>query len=158
MRRWPQKEHDIVCGDINAHSLLWDDSKRTDKRGRIVEEWLADSNMLPLNDGTPTHTNRSSGTESAPDVTLVHSTLMDKMTWERVEDLSSDYHPIIITYRDNIPRVNDKPVYKWKLKEANWDSYREEIEKSIHCTTEERTSTRLRRNCGRLSSSQRTNI
>ena len=123
-----------MCGDINAHSLLWDDSmasKRTDKRGRIVEEWLADSNMLPLNDGTPTHTNRSSGTESAPDVTLVHSTLMDKTTWERVEDLSSDHHPIIITYRDNIPRVNDKPAYKWKLKEANWDSYRKEIEKSI---------------------------
>ena len=39
MRRWPAKEHDMICGDVNAHSPLWDDKmvdRRTDKRGRII--------------------------------------------------------------------------------------------------------------------------
>jgi len=132
--RWPIREFDMICGDINAHSILWDDTranKEPDQRGIVVEDWLADNNMLAVNDGKPTHDSRSAGTASAPDVTLVHTTMMDKVTWETVNDLSSDHRPIIITYRDHFPKVNNKPTFKWKLKEADWTKFREEVENKI---------------------------
>ena len=134
MRRWPAKEYDLICVEVNAHSLLWDNSvanRRTGKRGVTIEGWLTDNNMLPLNDGSHTHTSRSSGTQSAPDVTLAHVSMMDKMKWEQVDDLGSDHVPIIITYQYHIPTVNNRPTYKWRLKDADWDSYRREVERSI---------------------------
>ena len=123
MRRWPMKEYDMICGDINAHSLLWDGTmvnKNPDQRGKIVEDWLANSNMIPVNDGTPTHDSRSTSTAKAPDVTLAHTSLMSKISWKTVNELSSDHRPIIITYTDYIPSVNDKPTYKWRLRDADW--------------------------------------
>ena len=134
LRRWPARNFDMICGDVNAHSLLWDDSvagRGADKRGKVIENWAAENNMLAMNDGSHTHVSRSSGSQTAPDVTLVHASLVDKVTWEKVNGLGSDHMPIMITYRDHIPWVNSKPSYKWKLKDADWASYREEIERNI---------------------------
>ena len=43
MDNWPCNEHDILLGDFNAHSPLWDDSTENgipDRRGRKIEtEW-----------------------------------------------------------------------------------------------------------------------
>ena len=62
MTRWPHKKHDMIVGDINAHSPLWDYVvERTDKRGKIFENWMAANNMVALNQGSPTHTNRKTG-------------------------------------------------------------------------------------------------
>jgi hypothetical protein len=87
--------------------------------------------MIPANDGTPTHDNRSTDTASAPDVTLAHSSLMSKISWKTVNELSSDHRPIIITYTDYIPSVNDRPSYKWKLKDADWTKFSDEVERKI---------------------------
>ena len=72
--RWPSLQNDIIMGDIDAHSALWDDAVKSsntsytgDKRGEIVEEWLMENDMLALNDGRPTHINRSTGTKSTRD-------------------------------------------------------------------------------------------
>ena len=122
------------AGDINAHFILWDGSrvdKDTDVRGKRVEDWLAASNMLTINDGKPTHDSRSAGSASTPDVTIVHTSMMDKVTWETVEGLSSDHRPIVITYSDYIPSVNNKPTFKWKLKDADWEKFRNEVENNI---------------------------
>ena len=132
--KWPTRNFDMICGDVNAHSLLWDDSVATrgaDKRRQIIEAWAADNNMIAMNDGSPTLSSRSSGSQTAPDVTLVHTSLLDKVTWETTEGLGSDHLPIVVTYRDHIPRINSKPSYKWKLRDADWKSYREEVDKNI---------------------------
>ena len=42
-----------------------------------------------------------------------------------------DHKPIIITYEDQITKVNSKPKYKWKLSSADWDKYSEEVESII---------------------------
>ena len=47
------------------------------------------------------------------------------------ETSGSDHIPILITYHDSIPRVNNKPSFKWKLKSANWTGFRAEIERNI---------------------------
>ena len=86
MSRWPAKQFDMICGDMNAHSMLWDDSvvgNSSDKRGRLIENWAADNNMLTANDGSYTHTSRSSGSKTAPDVTLTHASMVDKLSWKK---------------------------------------------------------------------------
>ena len=134
MSRWPKKDYDMIAGDINAHSILWDDSrvnKETDIRGKTVENWLAASNMMTVNDGKPTHDSRSAGSASAPDATIVNTAMMSKVAWKTAEGLSSDHRPIVITYTDYIPSVNNKPTFKWKLKDADWEKFREEVENNI---------------------------
>ena len=74
---------------------------------------MANNNMMSINDGSPTHDSRSAGSSAAPDITIAHTSMMSKLTWETRKELSSDHRPIIITYTDCIPRVNDKPTYKW---------------------------------------------
>ena len=134
VRRWPSNNYDMVLGDTNAHSPLWDNNMRNgvaDKRGLIFEDWIADTNMAQLNEGLPTHVNRKTGKGSAPDTSFVHSSMLDRCTWKTVNDFGSDHLPIIIEYEDRMPTVNDKPKYKWKLKEANWSKFAEEIDKNL---------------------------
>ena len=122
MDNWPSKNHDMILGDFNAHSPLWDDSRKNstpDVRGRKIEDWLANSDMACVNTGEPTHVSRSTGTESAPDISFVHSSLLDKVTWKTLSQLGSDHKPIVITYEDEMTKVNNKPKFKWKLSSAD---------------------------------------
>ena len=136
--KWPCTPDDIIVGDINAHSSIWDDAVKKnprlwDDRGTLVEDWMMDNEMVTINEGYPTHCNRNSGTESAPDVAIVHANRMDRFEWKTIDDLGSDHKPILITYevQSKIPPVNDTPKYKWRLKEARWPEFREEVEKNI---------------------------
>ncbi len=82
--------------------------------------------MTHINNGSPTH---MAGT--APDTSFVSPELLDKMEWETVNELGSDHMPIILTYHDDIPRVNENPKYKWRLKDANWEAFEREVEANI---------------------------
>ena len=45
---WPKREYDILLGDVNAHSTIWDDNTRNgvaDRRGEKIEDWLAENNI-----------------------------------------------------------------------------------------------------------------
>lgn len=135
VRRWPTKEFDIILGDTNAHSLLWDDSwdkPEADERGRVLENWCATYNMTAINDGKATRRSRNAeGKGTAPDQAFVHASKMDRFTWEVVDDLPSDHKPIIITYQDQFPTINNKPTYKWNLKKADWEKFAEMVEENI---------------------------
>ena len=132
MTRWPHKEYDMIFGDVNAHSPLWDwIVERTDKRGKIVENWMAMYNMVAANLGGPTHTNRKTGKETAPDVAIIHTSILDKTTWETGDTFGSDHRPIIFTYQGRMPKVNNTPKYRWKLSKADWESYAKEIDKNL---------------------------
>ena len=134
VRRWPCREYDMILGDTNAHSVLWDNNwskGEADERGRIIENWCAANSMAPLNDGHSTRRCRTSGKGSAPDQAYVHSSKLDRFSWEVTEGFGSDHLPIIISYQDMFPTVNNKPSYKWNLKKADWDKFTEEVEKTI---------------------------
>ena len=81
--------------------------------------------------GDSNYVNMSTGKLSAPDISFIHSALLDKVTWKTLDQLGSDHKPIIITYEDQITKVNSKPKYKWKLSSADWDKYSEEVESII---------------------------
>ena len=131
---WPKREYDILLGDINAHSTIWDDIARndvTDRRGEKIEDWLAENNMACINTGEATHVSRSTGKEGTPDTSFIHSSLLDKVSWKTTNKMGSDHKPIIITYEDQMMKIKTRTKYKWKISEADWEKFTNEIEQKI---------------------------
>ena len=131
--KWPCMEYDMILCDANAHSLFWDENcknGKSDSRGEILETWFG-NRMTPLNDGKPTHMHRSTGTMSTPDISLVHSSMLDKTTWRMLNELGSDHKLMIITYGDAMPKIQNKPQYKWKIGTADWEKFTQEIEEKL---------------------------
>jgi hypothetical protein len=81
--RVPATQH-LFDGDFNAHSPLWVDSQPRDGWGTILEEWIMDNDLTSLNDGYGTRVNRATKGKSAPDVTLVHNSLVTVTDWKRL--------------------------------------------------------------------------
>ena len=136
--KWMSTSYDCLFGDFNAKSEVWDNQVaegniQTDDRGELIEEWLSSTNMICLNNGSRTRTDRNDGTDSAPDISFVHSSLAEKFTWRVEDQLGSDHKPMIITYEDelNIPVTKNIPKYKWRLRDANWAKYQQETEKEV---------------------------
>ena len=102
----------ILMGDVNAHHIDWG-NRRTDSRGRLIENLANTLNFSILNDGRPTHM-----TGTAVDLTIVSPELTPELNW-RVTDnpLSSDHYPIIVTVvverRVELEALN--------FKKANWE-------------------------------------
>ncbi len=86
----------LAAGDLNAHSSLWDEHQPADQRGKTIEDWLISRHASILNNGEPTHANRTTGGLSTPDVTTVNNTGATKAEWTVGEDLGSDHQPITI--------------------------------------------------------------
>jgi hypothetical protein len=148
-KHWPTEEFDMIAGDVNAHSPTWDDALELEsnrrglevKRGEMIDEWSLDKNMIVLNDGSPTHTNRRTGKESAPDITVVHAQQADRYEWKVLEKLGgSDHKPILITrHVKTRNHVNNKTTYKWNLAKADLEGFRDEVERNLPRTMKERT-------------------
>ena len=98
----------------------------------VLENWCATHNMTAINDGRATRRSRNAaGKGTAPDQAFVHASRVDKFTWQVLDDLSSDHKPIIITYQDQFPSINNKPTFKWNLKKADWAKFSAMVEESI---------------------------
>jgi hypothetical protein len=138
---WPCQKHDLLVGDFNAHAVSWDrelgklGAKRgiEVKRGEMIEDWMIDKDMAALNDGRPTHVDRRTGRESAPDITIINPMESDKYDWEVLDKLGgSDHKPILITRRvDNLTKVNEKPKYKWDLANAKQVEFCQQVEDTL---------------------------
>lgn len=104
-----------------------------DKRAEVIEEWLQMTEMLTLNTGEPTRSDKHRNSDTAPDITFVHAHQVDKFTWETMDMASSDHKPILITYKGEgeIPTVNTTPRYKWKLDKADWGKFTAQVEDKI---------------------------
>ena len=92
------------------------------------------TNMICLNSGETTRSSKHRESDTAPDVSFVHSSKLDKFTWKTLDMASSDHKPILITYNDEVDIpiiVNDKPRYKWRLEKAKWGQFYEQIEEKL---------------------------
>jgi hypothetical protein len=90
----PATQH-LLGANYNAHSPLWYDSQPRDRWGTILEEWIMDNDLTSLNDGCGTWVNCATTGESAPDVTLVHNSLVTGTNWMRLPARSSDHFPLL---------------------------------------------------------------
>ena len=58
--KWPNQKYNCILRDLNAHSPLWNKERmKADQRGDTIEEWIANTGMTAINDGSTTHSNRS---------------------------------------------------------------------------------------------------
>ena len=135
---WPKDKNDMLAGDFNAHSIGWDNTMANsettaDARGLNIERWMQENDMVPLNSGERTHTNRKTNKEMAPDLTIVHEENTDLYHWEVIKDLgSSDHHPILITREiKGMDRVNTTIKTKWDLKNANWEALKQQVDDEL---------------------------
>ena len=120
----------IILGDFNSHSMLWG-SHKLDKRGKIVEEFIVNNDLIILNDQSPTHFNLSYGSSSAIDITLCSSSIATSIEWQTSDYLyGSDHYPLTIKIAEPIPVINmHNPRYKFY--KAEWPKYKENISKKI---------------------------
>ena len=144
-RYWPCQRGDILLGAFNAHSDVWDKAvtekpSLRDRRGDMIEDWLMDTDMTCLNDGRPTRNARQEGhMDTAPDLSIVQSSLMEKFSWDTLDDTGSDHKPILITYREGfeIPKVNNTTRYKWKLAKGDWEKFKQQVDREIPTSYED---------------------
>ncbi len=119
----------IITGDFNAHNTIWG-SNTTDQRGRIVESFLSNSNVLLMNTGLPTRFNSYNGTSTAIDLSLSSPNLNTSLQWTVCPSLyTSDHHPQIIEMYSTASCPQTLPR-KWHFPEANWELYRSQIDLS----------------------------
>lgn len=86
----------IIIGDFNAWSTVWG-SRKTDKRGEAILDWVMSRNFTILNDGSPTF--MTTKTESCLDLTICSRGLYSSIrTWKVVKELEtmSDHLPILV--------------------------------------------------------------
>ena len=130
----PTAPNVIICGDFNAHSILWDTQIQTDARGEEIEDWIIDNNLTVLNEGEHTRINPATGGHSSPDISLCGTSWNNLISWTIINGLgSSDHNPILL---DVAKEVKHNPVVlgkaKWRAKNVDWTPFTKEVEeKSI---------------------------
>lgn len=113
----------LITGDFNSWHQDWG-SKQTNKKGKIVQHFITQSQFILLNDKSPTHLS-THNTLTHIDLTFASPEISIDSTWKTETDLfGSDHYPIIInlfitnTQQSLVPR---KP--KFITKNANWEKY-----------------------------------
>lgn len=113
----------VLLGDFNAHSDLWGGSS-IDNRGRAVEELLVSSNMIFLNDGSPTRICPKDGHFSAIDLSITSESIASRFTWDVGDDChGSDHFPLLLRITDKPIEVSKRP--RWLYEKADWKRFQE---------------------------------
>ena len=109
----------LLLGDFNAYNVLWG-SAVTDTRGRAVEQFIEDTGLVVLNDGTPTRIGYHS--ESAIDLSFCSPRLSPELQWSILNSPGdSDHCPVIIECLDRLDASD--VTASWNIKKANWDLF-----------------------------------
>ena len=104
-------------------------------RGKIVEKFLEDPQLILHNKNKNTHFNISKGTESAIDLSISSTCIADQIQWQVADDLyDSDHYPITISVDDDEITMPPRTP-QWNFNKADWLLYQTEIEKSIGTQT-----------------------
>lgn len=128
----------ILLGDMNAHSPIWG-SHLTDRRGKVFETILHNTNLVCLNDGSNTHITFATGTLSAIDLTFTTPNMSLDLEWETDKDChNSDHFPIIIKF--STIRIPQSKRSNWIVKAADWNSFETSCEDITPSSINEFTS------------------
>lgn len=115
----------FLVGDFNAWSPLWG-SPTCNKKGKILEKFLTDSNLATLNDGSATHLS-THNTFTHIDLSIVSLSIVPMCRWNIINDLfNSDHYPIELQILIG-NNIRQPYLTKFNTKRANWDIYRDKI-------------------------------
>lgn len=112
----------LITGDFNCWHKRWG-SPVNNKKGITLEKWIAQSNLIILNDGSPTHLS-THNTLTHIDLSICTPELAIETNWTIETDFfGSDHLPILnnIFNRAQIQKPTHRPFFK--TNSANWDLY-----------------------------------
>lgn len=124
------KDSAIIAGDFNAKSASWGEPVG-DRKGAIVTEWMAASDLVLANDGkTPTFLRGSS--KSIIDLTLCSHKVINELTnWKVSNEENFSLH-------ENIYSTIDTPEETVKIrKNKGWKIIKDNIPKFVETLKEE---------------------
>ena len=114
----------FICADVNAHHFSWG-SPYNDRRGKLLDAWITNADLILLNTGEPTYTH-ANGTLTHIDVTISTPDLATCFAWHPFSDtFSSDHFPIVVD--SNIPTPTAEPLRRWLLNSADWSGYEADL-------------------------------
>ena len=120
----PLPKNIIILGDFNARHVMWGDST-INPRGRIVEDFMENNHLYPLNTDEPTHISNN-GSMSNIDLTLCSRNILMDFRWEVLDEpYGSDHFPIKITFNQE---KNAPTTSRWLLKRADWRAFSEMVQ------------------------------
>jgi ribonuclease HI len=111
----------ILLGDINAYSPLWG-ADHLDTKGKTIEKFIDENNLVVLNTGQGTHLKNNGGT-SPIDVTLATRNLSLKSAWLVNSDNCGSDHYIIDILINEPPVIENNTVTKFITKRADWEGF-----------------------------------
>ena len=134
----PSAENTLIGGDLNAHSNTWDQWQPEDGMDRKIEDWLLNNNFSVANDGSATRVNVGTGGKSAPDITLVHSSWLEKTEWSPTDCMGSDHLPILVTIDCQIEALKVQPVMelRWNWKRADMVGFAAKVDDNLRPISE----------------------
>lgn len=113
----------LITGDFNGSHTSWGAST-SNRKGKIIFDYLNDSHYILLNDKSPTHLN-TLGTFSYIDLSFCSATLASLTDWKVEDDLSgSDHFPTIISMFPNSSYTNSVKS-KFRTQDADWPKYKD---------------------------------
>ena len=114
----------ILCGDLNAHSVLWG-SPTSDARGEMIEDLTTIFDLSVLNDGNH-HTYEKGDAQTHIDVSLVSNSIAHRFrNWEVTNyPTFSDHNRIEFDMSTGLPSLQ----LGRNLRKANWDEFRAEVQ------------------------------
>lgn len=120
----------IIAGDFNSKSPLWG-MARSDNRGSIMEDWIAQNNLVVMNEGNkPTF--QSENYTSILDVTLTTADIKDDVqSWDVLEEDSLSDHNYIsfeIKKPDKLPQAQAK-CKGWQMNKFDEMKFNQETAK-----------------------------
>lgn len=113
----------ILMGDMNAAHPLWSmPNTRENVRGRVIADLLQEEALSILNNNQPTHYHIQTNTYSIIDLSICSSTIVDQLTYIRVDSLhDSDHYPIVIKWAD--PPITVERAQRYNINRANWQEF-----------------------------------
>lgn len=109
----------IFLGNFNSRNQIWG-SHFTDHRGKIMEKFLENEQLVLLNNGEYTHHNTTYNSLSTINLTITNSSFAPKTELNVLyEYSSSDHWPISIKIIDQTVPIS--PIIRWNLKNPNWE-------------------------------------
>ncbi len=119
----------LIAIDSNAHSNTWYDRKN-DLRGYQLIDFIANNNILILNNNINNPTFVSHRGQSSIDLTLINDNFAPHTkNWTLLDiDSQSDHKYIILEIEDKMTEIQFKSTLKYNTKKADWNSLLNDFE------------------------------
>ena len=85
----------VIMGDFNSHNEIWG-SKKTDKKGKVIESLLNQHQLYMYNNKSNTYLHPATGTYSVIDLSICEPSLFLNYNWKVHDTCGSDHFPIKI--------------------------------------------------------------